>query len=371
MGNKNLIGGYNVSKYMELVKWVREQIVLEKLLLGQKLCTEQKLSEMFQVSRQTVRHAIKVLEEEGIVYRIQGSGTYIKNVNITSKNKQFPILFITSYENTSNFLSIKQGMEKILSCQNYSLQIAVTHNQVEKERTILENIIVHSQISGILVEAVKSGLPNPNLHLYKKIRKFKIPILFVNSYYPSLKMPHIGINNYMVGKKAVEYLISKGHSQIGGVFLFDDIQGHQRYAGFIDAMMKARLKIQDNSIVWLDTKDLKELEKLEEKLLDRLETRTSIFCHNDEIAFSLIKILKKQEITIPEDISIISVDNSEFAIKGEVKLSTIINPFEKIGEKAAENIITMIKDPIWNETYKSDIEIIERDSVKNYTLADT
>ncbi len=354
-----------MSKYMKLVKWIKEQIVSEQLLLGQKLCTEQKLSEMFQVSRQTVRHAIKVLEEEGIVYRIQGSGTYIKNVNIISKNKQFPILFITSYENTSNFLSIKQGMEKILSCQNYSLQIAVTYNQIEKEKIILENIIEYNQISAILVEAVKSGLPNPNLHLYKKIRKFKIPILFINSYYPSLKMPHISINNYMVGKKAVEYLISKGHRQIGGIFLLDDIQGHQRYAGFVDAIMKAKLKMQDNSIIWLDTKDLKELEKLEEKILDRLENCTSIFCYNDEIAFSFIKIFKKQEITIPEDISIISVDNSEFAIKGEVKLSTIVNPLEKIGEKATENIIKMIKDLTWDKIYEWDIEIIERNSVKN------
>ena len=64
-------------------------------------------------------------------------------------------------------------MEKILSYQNVSLQIAVTYNQIEKEKIILENIIKGSQISALIVEAVKSGLPNPNLRLYKKIRKQK------------------------------------------------------------------------------------------------------------------------------------------------------------------------------------------------------
>ena len=357
-----------MPKYMELVMWIKEQIVLEKWLLGEKLYTEQKLANLFQISRQTVRHAIQVLEQEGIVYRVQGGGTYIKNIDFVNKMNYLPILFITYSENTSQFLSMKQGMEHILSisCQKYSLQIAVTHNQMEKEKIILEHIIKHKQISAILVEAVTSGLPNPNLYLYKKIHKNKIPILFLNSYYPALKMSHIGIDNYMVGRKAVEYLLSKGHKKIGAMFPIDDIQGHQRYAGFTEELMKGGILLQQNSIIWFDTKDIRELEKLEEKILDRFESCTSIFCYNDEVAFYLMEILKKQGIAVPEEISILSVDNSEFAIKGEVKLSTILNPFEKIGEKAMEYIIKRIKEPMWNETYKWEIEIKERDSVKNY-----
>ena len=42
------------------------------------------------------------------------------------------------------------------------------------------------------------------------------------------------------------------------------------------------------------------------------------------------------------------------------------NSLEKIGEKAMEHIIKRIKEPMWNETYKWDIKIQERDSVKNY-----
>ena len=56
-----------MSKYMELVKWIKEQIFSENLLFGQKLYSENELKDMFGVSRQTVRHAIGILEKEGIV----------------------------------------------------------------------------------------------------------------------------------------------------------------------------------------------------------------------------------------------------------------------------------------------------------------
>ena len=50
-------------KYMELVNWIQEQIAAKKFLPGQKMYSENRLKEMFHVSRQTIRHAIGVLEE--------------------------------------------------------------------------------------------------------------------------------------------------------------------------------------------------------------------------------------------------------------------------------------------------------------------
>ena len=49
-------------KYTELVNWIQEQIASKKFLPGQKIYSENRLKDMFQVSRQTVRHAIAILE---------------------------------------------------------------------------------------------------------------------------------------------------------------------------------------------------------------------------------------------------------------------------------------------------------------------
>ena len=56
-----------VAKYQEICLWVKELLESGELKPGDKVESEYKLCKRFQVSRQTVRHAISVLEEEGIV----------------------------------------------------------------------------------------------------------------------------------------------------------------------------------------------------------------------------------------------------------------------------------------------------------------
>ena len=56
---------------MEIVDWVKERLEKKELGPGERLNSENELSELFGLSRQTVRHGIGVLEEEGIVVRRQ------------------------------------------------------------------------------------------------------------------------------------------------------------------------------------------------------------------------------------------------------------------------------------------------------------
>lgn len=356
----------NSPKYLELVKWIQQQIETKELQPGQKMYSENKLKDMFGVSRQTVRHAISVLENEGLIRRVQGSGTYINDNRLANLEKRTRVSVVTTYVDGYIFPRTIQGIENVLFEQGYSVQIAFTNNLNSRERTILEDIINRDEVAGIIMETTKSGIPNPNLHLYQEIRKRRIPIIFINSYYPLLKIPHVSINDRMAGRRVTRHLISMGHKKIGGIFKLDDGQGHLRYAGYVDAMNEAGLDIDDTKILWVDTEDVKHLEKSREKLLDRVAGCTGLFCYNDEVAFSLIEILKKEGIHVPEDISLASVDDSELAVLGDVQLTSVPHPMEHLGEKAAENLLKMIKDPTFDGTYEFDINIIQRDSVRKF-----
>lgn len=127
-------------KYIEIVEWIKNQIYEKRLVAGEKMYSENQLKDMFKVSRQTVRHAIDVLEKEGIIRRIQGSGTYINDSRLVSLAKRMRVSVVTTYVDGYIFPRTIQGIENVLTEEGYSVQVSLTNNQNEKERAILEDI---------------------------------------------------------------------------------------------------------------------------------------------------------------------------------------------------------------------------------------
>lgn len=353
-----------VPKYMELAKWINGQIQAKVLCPGQKLYSENELREMFGVSRQTVRRALGLLEQEGILRSVRGSGTYINDSRQANLARKLRVSVVTTYVDGYIFPRMIQGIEHVLLENGYSVQIAFTNNQHGRERTILEDILNRDEVAGIVIETTKSALPNPNLPLYREILERRTPILFVNSFYPEIKIPHVSLNDHMAGYRVTKYLIDRGHKKIAGIFKLDDLQGRLRYAGFMEAMYEAGLEVDDRRILWLDTEDIRTMEKQAGRVIDRSMGCTAMFCYNDEVAYGVLDIFKTISVRVPQDISLVSVDNANLATLGEVGLTTVPHPMEQLGQKASENLLRMIHDPFFDANYEFDARIVERDSVR-------
>ncbi len=356
----------NIPKYLELAGWIQKQIELKKVLPGEKMYSENELSRMFGLSRQTVRHAISVLETDHVLERVQGSGTYIrKDLYIENPARQNRIGVIMTYLDNYIFPKTIQAIENVLFKEGYPVQIAFTNNLVNRERTVLEDILEKDEVTGLIVEATKSALPNLNLAYYQELQKRRIPVLFINSFYPALGAPHVSMNDIQAGKVAARHLIEKGHKEIAGIFKLDDGQGHLRYRGFMEALNEAGLVCDESHILWIDTEDVKNFIKLQEKIKDRLEGCTGLVSYNDEVTFALTKVLPRLDIRIPDDLSVVSIDDSELAVLGSIKITSIPYPMELLGEKAAHNLLEMIKNPRFDGNYEFDVTVTQRDSVRN------
>ena len=354
------------TKYRELVDYVYNLIDSGTLKPGDKLYSENELSEMFGISRQTVRRAIGLLEEEGVLRRVRGSGTYIGDDRKENLEKRNRIAVVTTYVDSYIFPKTIQGIEKVLFEHGYSVQIAFTNNTLEREKSVLEDIISRDDVAGVIVEGTKSGLPNPNIPLYRKLISTKIPILFINTYYPELEVPHVSLNDVEAANLAVNYLIEKGHRDIGAVFKLDDGQGRLRYLGYLKAMEKARLGVTDSRIVWIDTDEVKQLSFCMDKIVNRLENCTAVLCYNDQVAFQLIRLLEERGISVPGRLSVISIDDSDLALHSEVPITSLPHPKEKLGKTAAENLLEMIQGKRKDVTYEFDTRVVERSSVAEY-----
>lgn len=71
----------NVPLYLQLEQILKSRVLKGEFLPGDKIPTEKQLCETYQVSTITVRQAILNLVKEGLLFRKQGKGTFISNVN--------------------------------------------------------------------------------------------------------------------------------------------------------------------------------------------------------------------------------------------------------------------------------------------------
>lgn len=353
-----------VAKYIELVNWVKDKVETKEFKPGDKFYSENQLSSMFSISRQTVRHGISKLEQQGIVERIQGSGTYICNKPIAPRVKTMNIAVVTTYVDRYIFPNVIKEMEKVISDSGYFTQIAFTYNTLEGESTILRKFLESNNVDGIIIEPTKSALPNPNIKLYEEIIDQGIPVLFINSYYPDLSLPHVAMDDRKAGLMAVNHLIEAGHTNIAGIFKADDRQGHFRYSGFMRGLLDAGLSIHDNNIIWIDTEDTNHMGDNERRILRRLKGCTACVCYNDEVAVAIVEMCKRNLISVPEDLSIVSIDDSDLAVNSELPLTSVAYPIKELGKKAAENLLQLIEDSDFDATFDFSPTLTIRNSVK-------
>ena len=353
------------KKYERIVSWVQTEIENGALSRGDKLPSENELMERFRVSRQTVRRAMEELTEKGVVEGRRGSGTYVTvNTRRYAAGKEIRIAVMLTYVDTYIFPSIIKGIESVLSSEGCTLQIAMTDNAMEKERMLLKEFIHTQSVDGIIAETVKSALPNPNMELYREIENMGIPVLFVNSYYKELDIPHISMDDRKAGYLAAKHLAECGHTRIGGIFKADDGQGHLRYAGYTDALMEQEIKIRGDQVIWIDSEELRTMGEESAKFLKRLKGCTACVCYNDETAYKIVEIFRKAGRRVPEDLSVVGIDNSGLAKFCPVPLTSVENPVEKLGRTAAERMTWKIFRNEEMETVEFEPQLIMRNSVQ-------
>ena len=205
-----------MPKYQEIAGWLEQGICDGRYLSGQKLPSEQALREQFGVSRQTVRRALEVLEDEGLVYGRQGSGTFVADQEAEENAKSRQIAVVTTYVDNYIFPRIIQGVESVLSREGFQVQISFTNNRLQKEGEILENLM-NQELRGLIIEATKSALPNPNIPLYRCLLEKGVQILFLNSGYPELDGPVVALDDVEAGRCAARFLLDMGHTELGGM----------------------------------------------------------------------------------------------------------------------------------------------------------
>lgn len=341
------------GKYRHIAEELGDRIRSGAYASGSLLPTEMKLMEIYGVSRQTVRSALGVLKEEGLIIQKHGSGTFVSyegpapaeqaaDRSAAGGRSEQTVGVLCTYISNYIFPSIIRGIEKELSICGVGLRLASTENRVDLERQQLERFL-RNPVDGLIVEGTKTTLPSPNIDLYRKLIGMGTKLVFIHAGYPELSGEVIvRMDDFGGGRAAVRSLTSRGHKAIAGIFKNDDAQGLARYAGFNAELCGEGLVPADEHVKWYITRNaVNGIWSDGEELRRFLDGITGIVCYNDSAASDLVEARRRFRLTEP--LEIVSFDKSPYAGMICRGLISLVHPKEELGVIAARKVISLIR----------------------------
>lgn len=332
-------------KYYKLMEDLKHKIMEGELSPGEKLPSENELSAQYQVSRQTVRKALSILENAGYVYPVHGRGTFCSELVRHTKNSK-NIAVVTTYLSDYIFPRVIQGIDQVMTEHGYSIFLKNTRNSRQAEARCLEELL-QKDIEGLIIEPSKSQIFCRHLGLYEKLESFGIPYVFIQGSFEQLKdKPQVLMDDCKGGYMITKYLLSLGHRKILGVFKADDAQGQQRHKGYVRALQEAGIFYDPDDVIWFYTEDrmVHPYECMKRRAKDyKNNPFDAVVSYNDQTALQVMRALIENGLSVPKDVSVTGYDNSYMADSGSIQLTTIAHPQEKLGEMAAELLWNMIQ----------------------------
>jgi DNA-binding LacI/PurR family transcriptional regulator len=156
------------------------------------------------------------------------------------------------------------------------------------------------------------------------------------------EIPSVGIDDVEVGRIAAHHLIELGHRRIGLINGPDELPlvvPHQRQDGFEEALRAAGIE-PDPSLFVPGNFTVQDGADALRTLMDRDDPPTAIFALADEMAFGVILAADERGVKIPDDVSLIGVDDHDFA--PVVGLTTVHQDVAEHGARAARLVITQL-----------------------------
>ena len=286
--------------YKKVYSSLKDSILSGHYSFGSLLPAERELVEEYSVDRSTIRKAIELLEDEGLIEKRQGRKTMV----CYSAEKAIRSLYSLTAPGEDEDEGIYMGYSVFYS----SLEDEDIDGLRKRLGNSLVGIIFVSDISEkYMYQAINYGIPAVLLNSYTKL------------------LPSIISDNFTGMIQATEHLIELGHRDIAVVNgVSDHVTAIERLRGVEDALLSAGLKLRQRNIIETGSWEYEEAVSAVDGYLssvDRLPT--AIIAFNDRLASGTMKAISMHGLRVPDDISVIGFDNSSLSNYTDPKLSSV------------------------------------------------
>lgn len=236
------------------------------------------------------------------------------------------------------FPQVVRAAEDTANQYGYNLILCNTDDDAKKERLYIQ-ILKEKCVDGIIF----TSSIRPSDKNLRMLWDYKIPFVFLDRYINTDEGFVISTDGAKGMYDVVNYLIEMGHERIAFISgPKESSTASGRYMGYVKAMGKRKIPIDKKLIAEGDYK-IDGGKRAMEVLLKREAFFTAVACANDLMAIGAIEVLGKNNINIPEEISVTGFDDIALSKVLRPRLTTVSQPCYAMGYEATKMLINIIE----------------------------
>lgn len=321
-------------RYQEVKEKVRKTVL--GLKVGDRVPSRNFLSRKYEVARNTIDKAIAELEEEGYLYSVKGSGTYVSGRSVQKVLNIGVVLPSITGDTYPKFIS---GIEQYASRNNINVVLSSSENFPERQHSNILRIIDIQADGCIIIPIINSEL---SYNTFSLLKKRGIPFVVCNRIIDGLDVPFIGMNNNYGAYIATKHLIEQGCRRLSYISEKKYSTAIERYHGFETAIYDSSAGTQKDRVIFGNYDDY-ELKSRIRSLFGDKEHPDGVLCFDDTTAAVLYTMLEEKGLRPGKDVRIVGYNDSSLCNMLSVPLSSVSTEGNKMGREAITMLMGMIR----------------------------
>lgn len=248
-------------------------------------------------------------------------------------SRSIACLFARTEDSKSDlfFSTLARSIEQEAFRHNYILKYSFTAIDIHHPNTF--RLVTDNHVDGVVV------LGRCDRQTLSFLKKYFNCVAYTGLNGLEAKYDQIISDGYQASLTAMRHLMELGHTRIGYI---GEAENEDRYTGYCDALASSSLPIRKEYVANVPLSSEGGYRGAK-SLLEKKNNITAVFCSNDITAIGAMKAIKEEGKRIPEDLSVISIDDIDTAQYLTPMLTTIHMPVEEMGQMTAKILIDRIE----------------------------
>lgn len=237
-----------------------------------------------------------------------------------------------------HFAKVAKVVESVCLAAGYMDAVYSTSEDYDRERQILE-MMRRQRVAGLIIIPTRSDAE----HGARLAEQIHVPTVLLDSFVTGLPYDVVKLDNFAAGRLATEHLVALGHRRIAVTTGRPNIiTGEDRLGGYLAALSAHGIPVEPRLLIE-GRFDQGTAYEATLALLRQPDPPTAIFALSNMMALGVLYAVREMRLSVPEDISVVGIDDFDFANIMNPPPTVVAAPVEQMAQRAIDRLLAEIR----------------------------